>query len=1078
MKRTQRLIALLVAILMLVSTLMVSLSSCADDGDSGDGSGGGTSDGSGNQGTGGSGDSGNQGTGGSGTGGSGTTPEMSTYTVKLETVGGMPIAGTTVYIYGFKDGTADMTDFKDYCVTNAEGVATVSLDKTGSYAAVVDPGKGYNAESHYPLVGATTSIKISTSLVTDTKVAGKTLKLGDIMYDFAFTTTDGKTKTLKSYFDEGKEMVLLNFWFTTCDYCITEFPYMETVYGAYKDKVAIVALDQQDSAEEIKTFKDSFYSTYDVKLTFDMAKDNEGVTSAFGITGFPTSVVIDKYGTVALIESGALPSERAFRIIFDHFSAEDYKQQVVKSLADITPKIKPNVQMPSEDDMYAAFVKDAGTASATIDRNKISFANDPDDEYSWPFIITLKHGAGCDGVDCDGTACGAEKCIVSTNVNYEDSYTQLFMNVTLEAGDVVAFDYFSSTERGADIMYVLVDKKDIYSISGETDSGTFETCYAYVAKEAGEYEISVIYIKDDSDNVGEDRVYLKDLRICDIEDIDSDTFIYRFAAENENAIGQYTEFPELVKSEVDGYYHVGTAEGPILLANLMGYTRFSGETTAYYIAIDKSYAAEFINYCNYASNASVNGCCPVNEELMQLLKRVARDGDKEYENAWLEFCCYYEAYYDRDDDGIPEQLEDPIKGLAPFSAYDAILSENGTVTDPEDFPNSVYYNRVIMPRGLLYRFRPTESGTYKITSYSMGGGTNGWIFVNRDLETRESTWLTYSNVYRPSEVNPEDENCYMIAYLEAGVDYYIDIAFYDVYEVGEIKFKLEKIGDEGYHRFTLASPGYFTYIETESGGNNGIIAGGIEVEKGADGYYREKRSDGKVGSFLYADFTYSTLIFDKSISKMIELEGFNFGKTEGDLYIEYLRSTPAAKLYYLELYLKTLWVEDFDEKYDEYNVDDVVFGVYSGEKGPDGKPTKTAKDEQVLSWLEAAFEDATYNNDTNFVAFLRELWGAEYEEYDATYKVNEVLQGIYHGTGADLTSAISVYLDKVITVGYNEILDETIEEGDVRIGTVIVDEDLAELLTKLMDKYTFEGVENSWTKVCYYTQYFCAETPN
>ncbi|MBO5101064.1 MAG: hypothetical protein J6C39_00850, partial [Clostridia bacterium] len=162
---------------------------------------------------------------------------------------------------------------------------------------------------------------------------------------------------------------------------------------------------------------------------------------------------------------------------------------------------------------------------------------------------------------------------------------------------------------------------------------------------------------------------------------------------------------------------------------------------------------------------------------------------------------------------------------------------------------------------------------------------------------------------------------------------------------------------------------------------------------------------------------------------------------------------PAAKLYYLELYLKTLWGEDFDEKYDEYNVDDVVFGVYSGEKDSDGKPTKTAKDEQVLSWLEAAFEDATY-------------------------KVNEVLQGIYHGTGEDLTSAISVYLDKVITVGYNEILDETIEEGDVRIGTVIVDEDLAELLTKLMDKYTFEGVENSWTKVCYYTQYFCAETPN
>ncbi len=1073
MKRTQRLIALLLAILMLVSTVMVSLSSCSDDGDSGDG---GSSD-SGSTGDTGSGNGGN-GTGGSGTGngGTGTAPEMSTYTVKLETVGGMPIAGTTVYIYGFKNGAADMTDFKDYCVTNTDGVATVSLAKTGSYAAVVDPGKGYNAQSHYPLTGATTSIKISTSLVTDTKVAGKTLKLGDIMYDFAFTTTDGTSKTLKSYFDEGKEMVLLNFWFTTCDYCITEFPYMETVYGEYKDKVAVVALDQQDSAEEIKTFKDSFYSAYDVKLTFDMAKDTEGVTTAFGITGFPTSVVIDKYGTVALIESGALPSERAFRIIFDHFTGDDYKQQVVKSLADITPKIKPNVQMPAEDDMYEAFVKDAGSG-ASIDRNSISFTNDPDDEYSWPFIIALKHGTDCDGEDCDGTACGAEQCIVSTNVNYEDSYSQLFMKIKLEAGDVVAFDYFSSTEKSADIMYVLVDKKDIYSISGQTDEGTYDTCYAYVAKEAGEYEISIIYIKDDSDNSGEDRVYLKDLRICDIEDIDADTFIYRFAAEAENAIGQYTEFPELVKSPVDGYYHVGSADGPILLANLMGYTRFSSETTAYYIAIDKSYAAEFINYCNYASNASVNGCCPVNEELMQLLKKVARDGDKEYDNAWLEFCCYYEAYYDRDDDGKPEQLEDPIKGLAPFSAYDAILSENGTVTDPEDFPNSVYYNRVIMPRGLLYKFTPAESGTYKITSYSMGGGTNGWIFVENDLTTRESTWLTYENVYRPSEVNPEDKNCYMIAYFEEGKDYYIDIAFYDVYEVGEIKFKLEKLGDEGYHRFTLASPGYFTYIETESGGNNGIISGGIDVVMGNDGYYREKRDDGVAGSFLYADFTYATFIFDKSISEMIALDGFNFGKTEGDLYVEYLKSTPSAKLYYLELYLKEIWGEDFEEKYDEYNVDDVVFGVYSGEKGPDGKPTKTAKDEEVLSWLEAAYSNSKYCNNTTFVAFLHELWGAEYEEYDALYKVDEVLAGTYHGRGTDLTEEISAYLDKVIKVG-DVISGETVEAGDVRIGTVIVDEELAVLLSKLMDKYTFEGVENSWTKLCYYTQYFCEATPN
>ena len=34
-----------------------------------------------------------------------------------------------------------------------------------------------------------------------------------------------------------------------------------------------------------------------------------------------------------------------------------------------------------------------------------------------------------------------------------------------------------------------------------------------------------------------------------------------------------------------------------------------------------------------------------------------------------------------------------------------------------------------------------------------------------------------------------------------------------------------------------------------------------------------------------------------------------------------------------------------------------------------------------------------------------------------------------------------------------------------------VDEQLAEILTMLMDKYTFENVENSWLKVCYYYDY-------
>jgi len=88
-----------------------------------------------------------------------------------------------------------------------------------------------------------------------------------------------------------------------------------------------------------------------------------------------------------------------------------------------------------------------------------------------------------------------------------------------------------------------------------------------------------------------------------------------------------------------------------------------------------------------------------------------------------------------------------------------------------------------------------------------------------------------------------------------------------------------------------------------------------------------------------------------------------------------------------------------------------------------------------------------------------------------------VLAGTYHGAAGDLTEEVkSIVANRMIKVG-TVIGDETIAEGDVRIGCIIVDARLAEILQLLMDKYTFEGVENSWTKICFYSQYFCEATP-
>ena len=90
-------------------------------------------------------------------------------------------------------------------------------------------------------------------------------------------------------------------------------------------------------------------------------------------------------------------------------------------------------------------------------------------------------------------------------------------------------------------------------------------------------------------------------------------------------------------------------------------------------------------------------------------------------------------------------------------------------------------------------------------------------------------------------------------------------------------------------------------------------------------------------------------------------------------------------------------------------------------------------------------------------AYLKALWGEDYDTYAEQYQLSDVLSGRYHGRGEDYTSIIESYLDDMITTGPAE-----------RRGCVPVTEELAEILQLLMDKYTFQNVDHSWTKLCYY----------
>ena len=863
------------------------------------------------------------------------------FSVTVKSAGGLPLSGVNVYVY--TDNTLE--DLVNYGTTDALGQTKISMKSAQGYVAVLSGlPEGYKTEASYPLTGLATEITVTSSVIDSTDHSGKSYQLGDVMRDFSVVDTDGNTQKLSELL-KTKDMVLINFWYTTCSWCVKEFPYMDSVYQQYKDQIEIVALNHSslsgDSEEGIENFKNKFYENYvgDGRtggLSFPMAKDYTGMGQAFNLQGYPTSVVVDRYGVICLIESGGIVSETPFVAMFDHFTAENYEQKLLHSLDELTPAEKPNVSMPSSDEIAGVF--NQGDLTVTYRPE----TEDKNADMYWPFVIKEKDG---------------DKVIVPANTGRDGSVSILYADVTMKAGEALAFDYWASSEQGADLLYVLVDAKDIYQISGQSDK--WNTCYTYVALEDGTYEVAFCYMKDTTDSAGDDTVYLRNLRVVKENQIDLPTYIPRYAATKPAADGfGYQEYITPVYNETDGLWHVGSENGPLLLVNLMMATQFSNNpifSHAYNGEIElngKNYYEELVEYCNYASNASIYGYCSINQELKELLEIVANAIGLETDNPnqWLQMCAYYDCY---GTDGV--QLDDPIRGLAPYSAYTAELGAD----------NYVYYDRVIMPRGLLYKFVPEQSGAYRITSNS-DWQVDGWVF-----HADRTEYYVYEGGER---MYYDPNNISMVVYFEAGKDYYIDIAFYDVYQVGGFTFSVEFLG-ASYDLFTAASPGYFTFpdgeiVEDSMNDLAEILSGGIKIALGEDGYYHELREDGTLGSVIYADFIGLTAIFSHSLEAMIERNAFNFSLTESDQEI----------LNYLALYgdqtkekLKEIWGDEYDGYAEIYRLDEVLAGKTHG-KGQDlTDEIKTYLDKKIPASADAPELEGCVAVDAHLAELLQTL---------------------------------------------------------------------------------------------------------
>ena len=157
-----------------------------------------------------------------------------------------------------------------------------------------------------------------------TEEENQDLPEAEILEDFTVECIDGSTFTLSEALKDH-ELVLINIFFTNCSPCRMEFPYLQEAWEQNSDRVAVIALspDPDDTDEVLLTY------AKELGLGFPIAhEEGTGLRERYVTTGYPTSMLIDRTGRVAMVECGAMDSTQAFLDWFDGYTGEDYDPHI------------------------------------------------------------------------------------------------------------------------------------------------------------------------------------------------------------------------------------------------------------------------------------------------------------------------------------------------------------------------------------------------------------------------------------------------------------------------------------------------------------------------------------------------------------------------------------------------------------------------------------------------------------------------------------------------------------------------------------------------------------------------------
>jgi len=129
------------------------------------------------------------------------------------------------------------------------------------------------------------------------QTAGRTDLTGTVAPTFKGVSLDGKAYSLESL--KGKT-VLLDFWASWCGPCIRSMPTTEKLYADYKAQgLVVLAVDVDETRDTVE----KFLKTKPVEYPVLMGSES-GIPAAYGVTVFPTFVLVGPDGKIAAYQFG------------------------------------------------------------------------------------------------------------------------------------------------------------------------------------------------------------------------------------------------------------------------------------------------------------------------------------------------------------------------------------------------------------------------------------------------------------------------------------------------------------------------------------------------------------------------------------------------------------------------------------------------------------------------------------------------------------------------------------------------------------------------------------------------------